>query len=201
MAEEKCLIPGTGYEVQSSMRIAGQEILLGINMDADNPYLVCTAESNDLLVSYTDAIAGDDYLEMLQEFIGRVNKNIDTVRAEREAINLPAALFTAAQCNMAQEQDLRGKVIAIKPQALSPEYRRGDQQLMLVSGGFGASAHARGRAVYGYRLSNGQTMRVNRNQVLGIVTDLPKWAKQRLSQIRQQIEKERKHKAKEREGR
>lgn len=46
------------------------------------------------------------------------------------------------------KNDINGKVIAINPAVLKPEYRRADRQLYLVTGGFGASANSRGSAVF-----------------------------------------------------
>jgi len=82
-------------------------------------------------------------------------------------------------------QNLENKVVIINPERLRPEYRTADKQLVLVTGGFGAHANSRGRAVYTTNLYSGKESRWNREDILGVVRPeyMPDWAKERLAQI------------------
>ena len=63
------------------------------------------------------------------------------------------------------KNDINGKIIAINPAVLKPEYQRADRQLYLVTGGFGASANARGSAVFCRNLYDGKDTRYARMSV------------------------------------
>ncbi len=63
---------------------------------------------------------------------------------------------------------------------------------MLVTGGFGCSPSARGRAVFGTNLRSGHSERWNRSDVLGVINEakLPGWAREKLADLRAPVEKE-----------
>jgi len=187
---EKRMVSNTGYEVIQSMRIGGKEILLAENMRAEDGqiYFVCGYRENGIIGEYSQAVTSGDYLETVREFAGRINDEAERIRAEHTARGLPSDLFTAEQCYLHDYgEDIEGKVIAMKAEVFSPEYRRGDNQLVLVTGGFGAHANSRGSAVYCYHLNNGEHTRFERREVLGVVKDLPDWAKERLTAIKARI--------------
>jgi len=52
---------------------------------------------------------------------------------------------------------------------------------------FGANANARGSAVFCYHLNNGKHTRFERHEVLGVVKELPDWAKERLAAVKSQM--------------
>ncbi len=54
------------------------------------------------------------------------------------------------------KNDINGKVIAINPAVLKPEYQRADRQLYLVTGGFGASANAVAALYFARNLYDGK---------------------------------------------
>jgi len=68
---------------------------------------------------------------------------------------------------------------------LSPEYRRGDVQLVLANSGNGTHANPRGSAVYCTHLNTGEETRFERSDVLGVVRPeaIPQWAKDSLARI------------------
>jgi hypothetical protein len=68
---------------------------------------------------------------------------------------------------------------------LHPEYRRGEVQIVLVSGGNGARANAHGRAVFCYHLNDGKQTRFERHDIQGEVKPeyIPKWAKDKAVEI------------------
>ena len=182
------MVGDTGYEVKHAVHIGDKEIIFAVDMNADKGlyYLVCNATRNELFEQFTDG--SGDYLEMMKEFIDRVGGQIESVRSEQEQINLPDTIFTAEHCYPNDyRQSIDGKVVAIRADVLRPEYRRGDNQLVLVAGGFGANANARGSAVFCYHLNNGKHTRFERHEVLGVVKELPDWAKERLAAVKSQM--------------
>jgi len=79
---------------------------------------------------------------------------------------------------------------------LRPEYRTADKQLVLATGGFGAHANSRGRAVYTVNLYSGKESRWNREDIWGTLKSeyMPDWAKERLKQIQAERQaKQKKH--------
>ncbi|MCD8332314.1 MAG: MobA/MobL family protein, partial [Oscillospiraceae bacterium] len=87
----------------------------------------------------------------------------------------------------------KGKIIVIRPEVLRREYRQSTHQLKLCTGGFGASPHSRGSAVYCTDLYSGENSRYERRDVLGTLApeQLPEWARHGLASI-EQAEKRRK---------
>lgn len=76
--------------------------------------------------------------------------------------------ISADQCHKNDfSKSIVGKIVAIRVDALRREYRSADHQLVLVNGGFGASANARGSAVYATNLYSGKESRYERRDVLG----------------------------------
>ncbi len=154
---EKRMISDTGYEITSAFRIGGKEILLGENMSAEDGqhYLVCQYREFGIFSEYSRGEASGDYLEVLREYTARMNEEISALQAERDALNLPGELFTSQHCLPHSRGDnIDGKLIVIKAEVFSPEYRRGDNQLVYVVGGAGAQANSRGNAVFCYHLNN-----------------------------------------------
>jgi hypothetical protein len=91
-------------------------------------------------------------------------------------------------------------VVALRPERLRPEYRTGNNQLVLATGGFGTHANSRGRAVYTVNLYSGKESRWNREDILGVVKPecIPDWARERLEQIRLQRQEKQKKQEQER---
>jgi hypothetical protein len=90
------------------------------------------------------------------------------------------------------ESDLKGKIVAIKAGALSPEYRARSHQVTFITGGFGCSPQARGRAGFGTNVDSGAKERWNRGDILGVIAEnaLPGWAREKLAVLRKPAEKE-----------
>lgn len=185
--KEKRMIGDTGYEVKQALHIGDKEILLAENYKADDGlfYLVCNYNTNGIFEEFPDAVASDDYLEMVQEFVDRVQTQVATMRDEQAKSQTPE-IFTAEHCFPRDyAQDITGKIVAIKADTLRAEYRRGDVQLVLVNGGNGAMANPRGNAVYCYHLNNGKQTRFERYEVLGEIKPecLPEWAKAKATEF------------------
>jgi hypothetical protein len=188
--QEKRMVSDTGYEVTQSMRIGGKEILLAENMRAEDEhfYMVATYREQGFLAEYSNAVTSDDYIEAVQEFAGRIASEAEAVRTEQSKITVPPTpIITKDQCHPHNYgQDLVDKIVAIKADVLSPEYRRGDFQLVWVTGGNGARSGARGSAVFCRHLNSGEHTRFERQDVLGVVHSeyLPHWSKVKREEFR-----------------
>ncbi|SHJ24962.1 hypothetical protein SAMN02745975_01616 [Geosporobacter subterraneus DSM 17957] len=180
------------YEVKHAIHVGDKEILFGVDeKKIDCPYIVCNCTwDNPLGIEhYFSAVGSADYLEMMTEFTSRVTAQLETVKAEREIVTVSLRPFTLEHCiQNDNNQNLENKVAIIRPERLRPEYRTADKQLVLITGGFGARANSRGRAVYTTNLYSGKESRWNREDILGIVKPeyMPDWAKERLKQIQAQ---------------
>jgi len=187
---EECrrMVGDTGYEVKHAIHIGDKEIVFAEDKKAEDGmfYFVGNYTSREIIAEYADCQVSDDYLEAMQEFTGRVNTQIEAVRNEASKNEMSREVFTAEHCYPNDYgQSIDGKIVAIKAEILRPEYRRGDVQLVLVNGGFGASANSRGNAVFCYHLNNGKHTRFERYDVQGEVRPefLPKWAKEKAAAI------------------
>ncbi len=90
------------------------------------------------------------------------------------------------------DADIKGKVVAIRPECLLPEYHASRHQIMLATGGFGCNPDARGRAVFGTNLHTSGHERWNRSDILGVVKEsiLPEWAREARAALQSTPEKE-----------
>ena len=190
--KEKRMIGDTGYEVRQALKIGGNEILLAENLNAEDGqfYLVCNYSENGVICEYKLGMTSDDYLEIMSEFTERVKAEVDKIQTARDALNLPADLFTTADCYPRNyEESIEGQVVAIKSAVFSPEYRRGDMQLVYAVNGNGAAANPRGNAVYCYHLNDGSHTRFERYEVMGVVKEIPAWAQASLARLKAEIDK------------
>lgn len=187
MDDEKRMVDT--YEVKHAIHIGDKEILFGVDdKKTDCPYMVCNCTwDNPLGIDhYFNAVGSADYLEMMTEFTCRVTEQLETVKVEKSKITVPLKPFTLEHCiENNSGHNLENKVVIIRMERLRPEYRTADKQLVLVTGGFGAHANSRGRAVYTTNLYSGKESRWNRGDILGVVKPecMPDWANERLKQI------------------
>ena len=109
------------------------------------------------------------------------------VKAFREA-QAELKLFDRSQCDDMTTQDLEGKVLVMSPFTLKESYWAPENQLWLATGGFGCVPTAAGRAVYATCLGDGEQVRWNRSDFIGILREehLPDWARERLEQLQQE---------------
>ena len=192
------------FEIIHAMRVGDREIVLGENPAGvgDERYMCAFCTENGLLACYTEIRVSDDYPELVKLFGERVAEQAEKTRV---ALNgpkiqgIPNAPITAEGCEIISYQDnLKGKVVVVKPEILRREYRRATCQLQLCTGGFGASPNSRGTACYCTELYSGKTSRFERSDILGTIASekLPEWAKHYLEVVRQAEKK-----ARDREGR
>ncbi len=183
-----------GYAVLHAIRIDGAEQIVA---EKDHQYRLYRGErvSGLGLEEYTVVFEDRDYLKAMREFTRRINSALDGLDLSRVYRGSPLVDFRleAEDCVLGgMDADLRGKVVAIKAVALSPEYRAGSYQLMLAEGGFGCAPNARGQSVFCKELYSGESVRWARADILGVVDEslLPTWAKEKLSKLREPVQRE-----------
>ena len=144
----------------------------------------------------SECVVSDDYIDIAHIFGSRVANEAELFREQVKKLDIPITLITEADCIPDHySKDINGKVIAIDPKVLKPEFQRADRQLYLVTGGFGASANSRGSAVFCTNLHTGKNTRFERMDVMGEVKPecMPDWAKEKIDAMN------RSHKNKDRE--
>ncbi len=203
MADEKRMVAETNYAVRCAIHIGDSEVLVAEDMKEPDGmyYFVANYRNNGLIGEYSDCQVSGDYLEIMQEFTNRLTVQIEKANERNSTADFQTALITEEQCYPNDyRQSIDGKVVAIKASALRPEYRRGDVQLVLVNGGNGSHANARGSAVFCYHLNDGHHTRFERYDVLGEIKPehMPDWAKENLSKIKQQMKEKKSHSREER---
>lgn len=204
MAEEKRM--AGDYTIIRSFHIGPKEVVLGENAAAapGEHYLCAFCEWNDLLALYNDVLVSDNYTELVGIFADRVAEQNEILKAERnrmKEIGVDLGAFPAESINpISWSDDLQGKVLVLKPENLRPEYRVSAYQLVLCTGGGGASGTGRGSAVFCTDLFYGASERYGRPDILGIVPrdKLPEWAQKNLAQIEEQRSKEKRSRGQER---
>ena len=177
-----------GYGELFNFQLAGRLVILAENAKADEPFLVCLARWDNPLGAevYYDASITSDYLEAVKKFIRQEAVLLDALGLQRDLSSLPFKALTAADCvPQGMESDIKSKLVVIKPEALSPEYRSAEYQLGICRTGFGCRPDASGTAVYIDKLSNGETSRFERYEIAGVADParLPEWAKVKLREL------------------
>lgn len=177
------------YEVYHAISIGKVEVLLGIDeANVDSPYMVCYCTRNNSLgvEQFYATAAGTDYLEAMNDFMSRVQWELEDLKEERASTKMPLFPVTQTQCQPIRE-DMRidNQIVVIRPERLRPEYRTAINQLVLALSGFGTSAYSRGRAVYTMNLYNGEENRWNREDFIGVIKPehMPAWAQEKLEQL------------------
>lgn len=187
------------YTVLSAVNVGEKEIILASNEQSTDgeKYLCGFVERNDLFELCSECMVSDDYIEIVHLFGSRVANEAELFREQVEKLDIPVAVITEADCIPDHyTKDINGKIIAIDPKVLKPEFRRADRQLYLVTGGFGASANSRGSAVFCTNFHTGESTRYERMDIMGEVKPdcMPDWAKEKA----QELSRSKRHKDKER---
>lgn len=174
------------YEITQAVSIGDREVVMGVDKTNAMPYFCAFYSCNVIFESYSDGIMSDDYVEIVELFAERVRKQCEKVRAEQERITVPREPVTEDMClPLAYDDSLAGKVVAIRKDALKPEYRSAPYQLVYVTGGNGARGKALGSACFCTNLYSGERGRWERRDIQGEVKPecLPDWAKARAERI------------------
>lgn len=180
------------YEVKQSFAIGKTEIVLAEKPKAADGlcYMIAEYTVNELFGRYENIGVSGSYIEVLEEFQKRVQNNINQIKQEIPDIDMQA--ITEDMCYPNDYgKSIEGKVIAIKPEDLNPEYRNAASQIQLVTGGFGAHANSRGTAVYCVDIYSGEKSRYERYNVMGVLKEdhYPDWVKEKLPEIQKSLKK------------
>ena len=186
------------YTVLNSMYIGHKEILLCENTKAEKGerYLCCYAERVLFYERYPEAVASDDFAEIVKIYGERMTQAADEIMREAEIVISEIGMddeITEKDCKPISADDaIEDKVIVIRGNVLRPEFRHASHQLMLCTGGFGAQKNARGRTCYCTSLYGGQQTSFYRGDVLGVIDKrtLPQWAKDGLQKAQEARERE-----------
>jgi len=95
-------------------------------------------------------------------------------------------LFTQEDClQTGYDMSIDGKVIVLHPSALPEDFVQAKYQMYFCTGGNGSKPNPIGRSIFTVSLAEGEKIRWNRSDVLGILKPelLPEYAQLQLSQI------------------
>lgn len=184
MGKEKRMIGD--YTVLSSVNVGEKEIIIASNeQSTDGEKFLCGfVERNDLFELCKECVVSDYYIDIAHIFGSRVANEAELFKEQVKKLDIPITVITEADCIPDHySKDINGRVIAIDPKVLKPEFQRADRQLYLVTGGFGASANSRGSAVFCTNLHTGKNTRYERMDVMGEVKPecMPDWAKEKIA--------------------
>jgi len=184
------------YEIIHALHIGDREIIVGDNPNAikDERYVCANLQYIDVFIKPEDAVVSDDFTEIIQEYGKRLAEQAEKTRPlvmKPKIQGIDTRVLTEKDCKLIDYNDnLNGKIIVIKPSALRREYQMCTNQIMLCTGGFGASPHSRGNACFCVDLYTGKSCRQERPDVMGTLErpQLPKWAE--LTLIHHELKKQ-----------
>ena len=176
------------YEIIHSLYIGDREIVVGDNPNApkDERYICMNLQHLDVFLKPEVAVVSDDFTEIIQEYGNRLAAQAEKTRPEvmkPKIQGIDTRILTEQDCTLIDSKDnLNNKIIVIKPTSLRREYQMCTNQIMLCTGGFGASPNSRGNACFCIDLYTGKKCRQERPDVMGVLdrSQLPKWAEQTL---------------------
>ena len=187
------------YEIIHSLYIGDREIVVGDNPNApkDERYICMNLQHLDVFLKPEVAVVSDDFTEIIQEYGHRLAAQAEKTRPlvmKPKIQGIDTRVLTEKDCHRIDSSDnIHGKIIVIKPTSLRREYQMCTNQIMLCTGGFGASPNSRGNACYCVDLYTGEKCRQERPDVLGTLerSQLPQWAELTLIQHEQKMRTER----------
>ena len=186
MQNEKRMIEN--FEIIHALQIGVREVVVGVSPEQE--FMCCFCTQDGMREYYAEAMASDDYLEIMELYADRLKGQVAALQAQRKTLHIPLELLGREHCfPLKDSDDITGKVVAVKPSSLRYEYRRADCQLILVTNGSGARGYSRGTSVYGVNVFTGRRDgRWERRDVLGEVRPecMPQWAKEHLSVIQRE---------------
>ena len=178
------------YKVLAAVHVGEKEVVIGEKAQNDDGlrFMCGYMERTDIFNLCNECVYSDDYIEIAHLFGSRIKEAAELFKNKDKELGIPVTVITEKDCIPDHySHDINGKVIAIDPKVLKPEFQRADKQLYLVTGGFGASANSRGSAVFCTNLLTGKSTRYERMDVMGEVKPecMPEWAKRKLESMNQ----------------
>ena len=119
--------------------------------------------------------------DLAHEAITLIEHAVDNrLYGQREKITL-----TPEHClKNTNDKDFTGHLLIVKADALMPEYRDSESQIVKCTHGNGARPNAKGISIFCNELSSSKTVVYYRNEIEGIadIEKLPSWAKRKLAE-------------------
>ncbi|MGN1120624.1 MAG: hypothetical protein ACI4Q4_09720 [Oscillospiraceae bacterium] len=133
--------------------------------------------------------------EIADKFISDFNRGLGHDVALEEHIkehiaefekDLAPKLYDTSYLDTSPCSDYTGKVMLLRPDALSEEYRESKYQLFLAEAGFGCNPNGSGRTIFGHYLFDKEKTSMLRPDFFGVFDEkyLPEWAKENLAELR-----------------
>lgn len=180
------------YEITQATKFGGKEFVIGVDMQ--NPqgeyYLTAECESNGFACLYKNCVVSDIFAEVMEIFAERIKERAGKVVEEQK--DEPKEVITRDMCYPHDYgESIVGKVVAIKPSALLPEYRSSAYQLIYPTGGNGSNANSRGSAVFFSYIYSGERDRFERRDIMGVLKPehYPAWLGDKLAAINENANK------------
>ena len=110
------------YAVENSVNVGGKRFLFCISTDENepHPYMKCSERRENFLAQYENAIAGNDYLEVMKLYVKDISDAIAELENERIALGVENAdcLKPEELIPIGVDDDIRGKVVALHEREL-----------------------------------------------------------------------------------
>lgn len=165
------------YTIIKALQIGENELVIGENMNAadGNYYMTANYESNELFERYTNVVCSCDYVRVAAVFAQRLTEEVSRLQIGR--CDMCMNILNENDCIPVGNEALTGKIIVLKPDILSPEYRNEHYQIMRCTGGNGARADRLGTSIFCTELYTGENVKYRRASVLGILKEdcYPAW--------------------------
>ena len=177
------------YEIIHAMHIGDREIVIGEWNDApeEERFMCAICAKNEIFAQYDQVMVSDDFAEIVKLYGMRLTKQAEKTIIDLNYVGLAKEerrIYTDKDCDPVGQQDLNGKVVVIRPDALRREYQQASHQICICTGGFGANPNARGRAVYCRNLLTGREEKFYRSDLMGILPPekQPEWVQKGVEQ-------------------
>jgi hypothetical protein len=192
MADEKRM--AGNYEITHSIHIGDNEIVMGedLNNKDGHFYMVADCKQFDIFNNYENCFVGNDFTELAEIFAQRLTEQVQKLKEEQEKLPVKTEFITKDMCvPLELGENIRDKIIVIKPEVLRAENRLSVKQLYFATGGNGTHGNSRGTAVFCTSLYNKQDTRFERYDVMGTMEpeQLPEWAKENFEEMTEHKEK------------
>ncbi len=183
------------YAVEHSVRVGSHRYLFGISTDENEPhrYMKCKERRETFLAHYDNAIAGNDYVAVMKLYLKDISDALAEYEKELDSLGLEdASCFKPKDLIPIQaEDDLRGKVVAMKESELAEGCRDISNQLYQIESGYGATTAKFNKSCTAWDLRTGKKYRIYRYELAGVVPDdkIPEFAKKTIEQIKKEKKK------------
>lgn len=174
-----------GYEMNSAVSIGLKKVYLGTNLkNREAPYIVVVLDgSRSFIPEEEEVYHGTDYMVMLQKFMDVCSTCRRKLMDSQLQLNVPLEPLDK-ETLLKGSMDFTGRLIAIKPECLLPEYRNQAYQVIYAKSGFGTSPTASGRTIFATELATGDNITTERSSIMGVLDPekFPDWVPEKLKE-------------------